>query len=535
MSLERIDETLCNGCGTCVDTCPMDVIRLDTIGDGFSRQSPCRVACPAGIDIRTSNYLVKNDMVDQAARVIRQRNPFPSITGRVCPHPCEGSCARAQVDQAVNINALEHYVASESTPEDSAPSMHRDGKIAVVGSGPAGLSCAYYLNGKGYDVVVYEASAAPGGMLRYAIPSFRLPEQVIDGEVRLLANRGVEFRCGITVGAGMDFSVLLENYDAVFWATGKQKPKKMEFPGSDLAGIYYALDFLKDVKTGACSSMQGNVIVVGGGDTAVDAALSALMLGAASVKLAYRKTRDRMPASPEEILRLKEAGIEVIELVAPMEARGVDGRMDGMVFARCDEHGNRLDTVAFEVDAAIFAIGQEADVSLFPEGVSSSNGFMDVRSACGETNLSGLFAGGDVVQGTNLVVEAIADGRRAAEAIDRYICGDGADSQGGVGSDAGDETLCAVENPPCKGIRPVPRRERNAAPDSGVGCARWDVPRFDDDDARIESSRCMTCGSVASVAYPEACMLCTFCEMDCPQGALWVSPDKLENPLMPWG
>jgi len=253
MSISRIDPELCNGCGMCVDACPEDVIRLDSAPGGKEELPACTMACPAGVGTRRYMNFLELGMIDDAVVVLREALPFPAVTGRVCPHPCESECARKEVDQAVNINGLERFVGDHWLREKAQPLRKiYAGKTAVIGSGPAGLACAYFLCRMGYPVTVFESMPMPGGMLRAGIPEYRLPREVLNAQIDYIKDMGVDIRTGVKIGSDIGLEEIRSQYQAIFVAVGNQVSKKLELEGTGLDGVFLGLDFLRSVnlKTG---------------------------------------------------------------------------------------------------------------------------------------------------------------------------------------------------------------------------------------------------------------------------------------------
>jgi len=542
MSIERIDPDLCNGCRLCIDACPMDVISLDTIVEDREEFPACRLSCPAGVDIRSYIYLLRNGMIEKAIDVIRESLPLPAVTGRVCPHPCESKCTYSEVDQAVNINALERFVADYWLKEKARP-VHKiyAAKTAIIGSGPAGLACAYFLVKRGYPVTVFEAMPLLGGMLRLAIPEFRLPKDVLDSQINYIRDMGVEFKTGVRIGKDIPFEKLIKEYDATFISTGSQLSRKVQFEGSEIDGVLGGLDFLRDMNLKGKVAVTGRVVVIGGGNVAIDAALSALRLGAEDVQLACLESRDEMPAYEEEIAQATDEGVVINVSWGPKKILGSYGKVTGIELVRCtrafDEGGNfnplydEKETKIIEADMIILAVGQIPDTSFVPNNIKTNqDNTIQVDPVTLETSLSGVFAGGDVtIPGGSSVVEAIGTGKQAAISIERYLKY---------------EDLKAgrylkpkrVIKPPKEGIARMPRQSAPILPFNQRSRNFKEVKMGINADAMaLEAQRCMTCGSRAIITYPDDCQLCLFCERDCPQKAIYVSPERKVLPMMAWG
>ena len=541
MSIERIDTALCNGCRLCIDACPMDCLRLDTSVTDRDEYPPCRLACPAGVDIRSYLYLLREGMKDEAINLLRESLPLPAITGRVCPHPCESQCARKEVDEAVNINSLERFTADYCLQEKPQPVRQLySAKTAIVGSGPAGLSCAYFLARMGYSVTVFEALAVLGGMLRIGILEYRLPKDVLDAQINYIRDMGVEFKTGISIGKDISFEELKKEYPAIFLSIGNQLSSKIEIEGAELDGVLWGLDFLRDLNLKQQSKIKDKVVVIGGGNVAVDAALTALRLGAKEVKLACLESKEEMPAFEEEIRQAVDEGVSINVSWAPKRILGNGKEVTGIELVRCtrvlDEEGkfnpsfDEQTSETMDADMIILAIGQVPDLSLVPKGIKATErGTIQVDPLTLETSLPGIFAGGDIVAGTSSVVESIAAARRASVSIDRYLKGEDLRAEREVKPNR-------VKHPPKEGIPKIARQQTPLLPvDQTAGNFKEIKMPFDLRTVIVESQRCMTCGSKAVITYPDDCQLCLFCERDCPVKAIYVSPEKKITPIMAWG
>jgi NADH-quinone oxidoreductase subunit F len=397
--------------------------------------APCVNRCPCEVDVPAYLSLVAEGRTAEALLSHMDRNPFPSVCARVCPHPCEGRCRRADLDTAVAIRAVKRFMVDASA-EVAVPVMERPAgelprRVAVVGAGPAGLSAAYFLRRLGHDVTVYEAMADPGGMLRYGVPSYRLPREELERDIARLTAMGIGIVCGTAVDSTFSIPRLRAAYDAVFVGTGAWADVMMDIPGEPGPGVASGIGFLKDVELGRVERVAGDAVVVGGGNTAIDAARALLRLGAASVTVAYRRTRAEMPVQPEEIADALEEGVRFEFLVAPVEVvRGGRGhaaalRLQRMRGGAFDDSGRRRPVPVdefLEIPATriVRAIGQAPVVPAGGPPVSR-RGRILVDPLSLATELDGVFAGGDAVLGPATAVEAIAHGRRAAEAIERYL------------------------------------------------------------------------------------------------------------------
>lgn len=407
--------------------------------------SACQHACPAGIDVPNYIGFIAEGRFAEAADLIRERNPFPSICGRICHHPCETKCRRGELDEPVSIRALKKFAADwyfehmDREPEPF-PLSHTE-RVAVVGAGPAGLTCAYFLRKMGYPVVVLEALPVGGGMMGVAIPDFRLPKEVIQREIRYIEARGVEIHYNSPVTTQRSVEDLLkEGFQAVFLAAGAQRSQLIGIPGEleGIEGLYYGLRFLRDVKVGKKVDVGSKVAVIGGGNTALDAARTARRLGAQEVRVYYRRALEEMPVSQRELREAMEEGVSIHCLVSPTRIVHENWKVKGIECVRmrlteADESGRRrpvpIEGSEFfaEADTVIPAVGQAPDLSFLMEDTRLERvrwGALRVNPNTLATNVPGIFAGGDLVTGPTSVIQAIGSGRRAALAIQKYLKGD---------------------------------------------------------------------------------------------------------------
>jgi len=399
-------------------------------------EAPCAHACPAGVQVPQYLGLIAEGRLDEAVDVIRRRNPFVSVCGRVCDHPCEARCRRSDVDEPLAIRALKRYAADHAAGGGplAAPAQGA-AAVAVVGAGPAGLSCAYFLALMGRRSVVFEALPVAGGQLAVGIPEYRLPKSILQRDIDYIVSHGVEVRTGVRVE---EVESLRRDYRAVFLATGAHRGREMRIEGEDLDGVVDSLVFLRQRALGGPVRCGRVVAVIGGGNAAIDAARSAMRLGAAKVMVLYRRTREEMPAYAEEIEAALHEGVELHELVAPRRVLGENGRVAGLEMTRmrlgaADETGRRRPEPAegteFVVpcDMVVPAIGQRASVEAGKSlGLRVSEwGTIMADDVTLETSVAGVFAGGDCVNGGETVIAAIGHGQRAASAIDRMLGGAG--------------------------------------------------------------------------------------------------------------
>ncbi|MEW6398921.1 MAG: NADH-quinone oxidoreductase subunit NuoF [Bacillota bacterium] len=408
--------------------------------------SPCQNTCPAGIDIPTYIDHIRNGRFREAYFTIKRDNPVAAVCGRVCDHPCEARCRRAQIEEPMAIRLLKRAATDwvlehEGRLPNFAPAPPNGVQVAVVGSGPAGLTCAHYLALKGYQVTVFEALPVVGGMLAVGIPEYRLPRHVLEAEVRSITDLGVQIKTGVRVGKDVTVEDLKrQGYRAVFLAVGAHGSQPLGVKGEDLPGVHAGVEFLREVNLGRAPDFTGKtVVVVGGGNVAIDAARTSLRLGAKEVHVVYRRRREDMPAIPDEITEAEHEGIRFTFLAAPAWVVGKDGRVTGLACQKqalgdFDTSGRRRPApqpgseFILPADVVISAIGQavESDFATGDGALARGRGgvfVVDPRTMA--TNLEGVFAGGDCTLGPASVIEAVAAGKRAATAIDRLLGGDG--------------------------------------------------------------------------------------------------------------
>ena len=406
-------------------------------------EAPCKIACPDHVDVQSYLALIANNQQHEAVKVIKETLPLPLSIGRVCPAFCEKECRRTLVDDPVAIRQLKRYAADSDLNDywSYVPPKEeiRDKKIAIVGAGPSGLTCGYYLSNKGYDVVLFEAAPEAGGWLRYGIPEYRLPKKILRKEIDLLCSNGMVIRTEKALGRDFSLSSLSKEYDAVYLAIGAQKAVPMKVKGSDLPGCYLGVDYLRDFMLGKEVKTGKKVAVVGGGNTAIDCARTARRLGA-EVTIVYRRTRKEMPAEAYEVDAAEEEGIKLHLLTNPVEYLGDESgirkiKLEKMKLGEPDASGRRRpeptgEFFTEEFDTVIAAISQIPEVELFAEEENQIEGKIlpltrwstaDVSEDLLYTGLKNIFAGGDFRLGPATAIEAIADGRKAAEIIEKYI------------------------------------------------------------------------------------------------------------------
>ncbi|HEX3011423.1 MAG TPA: FAD-dependent oxidoreductase [Syntrophomonadaceae bacterium] len=480
----------------------LELLLSDHIGDC---KSPCSNACPAEIDVQGYVGLIANRKYKEAVEVLKTKLPIPASIGRVCPHPCEKACRRQLVEEPVSIANLKYFAADLDINSDRPyiPQLKPfTGKeVAVIGAGPAGLSAAYHLAIEGHKVTVYDAMSHAGGMLRYGIPEYRLPKNILQKEIELIEMMGVKFIFNTKIGVDVSLENIRKDYDAVFLGIGSWKSSPLNCPGEDLPGVIHGIDFLREVAIKGYAPIGEKVAVIGGGNTAMDAARTAIRLGAKHVMILYRRTRAEMPAEAIETIEAEEEGIEFRFLVAPLEINALDGhvesvRMQLMELGEPDNSGRRSPVPVpgaekvIQIDTIIAAIGQKVD----PEGLDGviigKHGNIEADANNFTTKLPGLFAGGDGVTGPKIAVNAIAQGKKAADAITHYLNGipitfheNYRVEQKGLT----EEDFADYEEIPRAGMPHIPPAERRDN-------FREVYLGLSEDDAVTEANRCLECG-----------------------------------------
>jgi NADPH-dependent glutamate synthase beta subunit-like oxidoreductase len=483
------------------------------------KTAPCMGTCPSGTDIRgllttiaqAEAYGRTNEQAFEIAwRLVTEKNPFPASCGRVCPHPCEGACNRSEKEGPVAINAIERFIGDFAIDKGLKPEKLTDDtfpeKVAVVGAGPAGLSCAYQLARRGYSVTVFEAFSQPGGMLRYGIPAYRLPRQVLDAEIQRILDLGVDLQCNFVVGKDRSVEDLRKEYQAIFVGIGAHKGIKLRVPGEDAPNVFSGTGFLNRVNSGENVQVGGRVIVIGGGDTAIDAARVSKRLGA-DVTLLYRRTRAEMPAIAPEVEGALEEGVNIEFLAAPVEILVKDGVAVGMKCIRMelgepDASGRRRPVPQpgseFDVEATaiVAAISQEPAFDGF-ESLRDGKSWIAVDE-WGTTKEEGVFSGGDDVE-LGLATIAISQGRFAAEAIDARFRGNTLEKHEKPTPIKTDRMKIAWYKEAFRNERAhLPMEQRTMETEIELGLS--------DQQAMDEAKRCMSCGQ---------CMDCETCWMYC--------------------
>ena len=530
-----IDLEKCTACGECSKICPVELPNQfdEDIGNrkaafklypqampsGFAIEkqdkAPCRLTCPAGLNVQGYVQMVKEGKYKESLEIIMEQLPLPGVLGRVCPHECEDACRRCQVDEPVAIRDLKRLAADSFDPREveieCAPKIGK--KVAIIGSGPAGLSAGYHLAKQGVDSTIFEALPQAGGMLRVGIPEHRLPREVLDKDIEVVTNLGVELKLNTRLGS--DFTVdslMADGYDAVFLGLGAHKGIEIGIPGEDLEGVRQGVDFLRELNLTGTTKVGKKVCIIGGGNVAIDVARSAVRLGAEQVTILYRRTRKEMPAWEEEICAAEDEDVKITYLAAPQKVIEENGkvkvlRVIKMELGEPDSSGRRRPVPVpgseydIEIDQLIPAIGQQPDLSALEKladlKISKWN-TTEVNPVTLATDKEGVFAGGDVQTGPGVAIGAIAAGMEVAESIVRYI--KGMDMEEG-------RQLSVVENPE---FRPVSENmiEENRykmpelAAEKRLGNFNEVELGYGQKEGRKEAARCLNCG------YCSECMQC---------------------------
>ena len=584
----RVEKADCVACGKCVEACPAGAVKLGQKlckKDGTDVQyprhplpsqqkwgphmwdenyrdnnrincydtgtAPCKTACPAHIAVQGYLKLAAQGKYQEALALIRKDNPLPAICGRICNRRCEDACTRGTIDQAIAIDEVKNFLAqldlkaeTRYIPPKVVPTLEGEfhEKIAIIGAGPAGLSCAFYLAEKGYKPTVFEKNEKPGGMLRYGVPSFKLEKDVIDGEIEVIKAMGVEIKCGVEVGKDVTIQQLREQgYKAFYIAIGCQGGRKAGIPGEDTEGVMTAVDFLRTVGGNEAYPVSGNAVVVGGGNVAIDVARTAHRCGADSVTMFCLEPREKMPASEEEIAEATEEGVSLNCGWGPKEILTENGKVTGIVFKRCvsvwDESGrfsptyDEADTKTVPCDRVFLSIGQSIQWGSLLEGtkveLGRGNG-AKADSLTYQTAEPNIFVGGDVYTGPKFAIDAIAAGREGAISIHRFVR---PHSSLTIGRNRRDFVALDKENIRVDSYdnssRQIPGRDASIDHKNSFRDAR--LP-FTEEQVKAETARCLGCG--ASVVDPNKCIGCGVCTTKCAFNAIKLHRERPECSTM---
>ena len=517
-----VDTEKCTGCGICVETCVLDNLRL--------LLPPCRAACPLSLNCQGYIKLIAKGEEARALEQTREILPFPGILGRICSQPCEAACHRNVSGEggSLAIRALKRHLTEDiANAEIPVPEMAADTgrKVAIVGSGPAGMLAAYDLRVKGHDVVMLEAESDPGGALRWAIPEFRLPIDILQVELNLLKAMGITIECGVKIGADRSLDDLKDAYDAVIVATGCARWAKLDLPQEELPGIYHGLPFLHDTRSGQVPEVCKRVVVIGGGNVAVDAAQTAIRLGAEEVTVACLESATELPAFEWAVETALYEKIAFAYGWGPVQFLSEGGAVSGVEFQSCvqvyDEAGAFAprfaseDRMTLPADTVIVAIGQDSDTSLLRGTEALRDGTIAVDSLTLQTGDEKVFVAGDLLTGPSSAVDAMAHGREAAESVDRFLN----DEHLKYGRAYAGPTITDFEIE----IDPHLPSDRVAQPlhqIEGTGDFGEIEQGLTLEAAREEAHRCNSCGQ--PVGFYRTCWFCLPCEVECPEEALYV-------------
>lgn len=555
--LAKVDKNKCVACGQCVENCQTNALKLGQkcstadpkISDAYhsdkeipwdsksynvnyrtnrtdvmpSGTAPCKAACPAHIPVQGYLKLAGEGRYTEALELIKKENPFPAVCGRICNKPCEAACSRASIDDAVAIDDVKKFIAEKDLDAKTrfVPKLLNqigrkyEEKIAVIGAGPAGLSCAYYLAVKGYPVTVYEKEKELGGMLTLGIPSFRLEKDVIKAEIKVLKDLGVKFKTGVEVGKDITLDKLRKDgFKAIYLAVGASKGAKVGCPGDDLDGVFTGIDFLREVNLGNKPAIGKAVAVIGGGNVAIDVARAAVRLGAKTT-IVYRRDRDAMPAADDEIEEAIEEGVKFKFLAAPAEITGEGKAAELKVEIMELKDGKPVGTGEFEtmkVSAVISAIGQKIDLEGI-EGINTGAKGTVLVDEYGRTNVEDVFAGGDLVTGPKFAIDAIAAGKEASISIHRYVHPGqtqdlGRDHRDYKPLDVATLGINAV------GFDNAPRQKAAGASAKEAKKSFKDLRgTLTEEQIKKEAARCLGCGCV--VVDEDMCIGCGICTTKC--------------------
>lgn len=513
----RIDRNKCNACGRCVEICILDNLRLQL--------SPCRQACPLGMNCQGYIQDLARGQGAKGLEKIKEANPFGRILGRVCSKPCETNCSRIKYDgQPVSIRDLKRYLTDQEE-ETLFPHVREKipQKIAIVGAGPAGLTAAYYLRLNGYQVELFDRESEPGGLMRWAIPEFRLPREILEKEISFLSKMGISFKGNYTLGKELELAELERNYAAVLLALGAQERSRLNIPGEDGEDILPVLEFLKKVRENEKLSLGNRVVIIGGGNAAVDATQTAWRLGAQKIILVSLENRLEMPAFPWSLEEAEEEGIQFLCGWGPFRFRGEGKKLKGISLRKCirvfDAQGvfspayDDKATMELQADTVILAVGQKVNADLIPAHLQGGEGtFFDPLTL--QTKNRKIFVAGDFTRGPRTIVDAMSQGKEAATSVKRFLQGDDL-WYGRVNQSIYEQEFEVDFN------RAKPRA-RVAIPKVSSDRRRGfqEITKtYSPDEAVAEAERCLNCGIPFGL---RSCWFCLPCEIECPEKALYV-------------
>ena len=585
--IAHVDKEKCVACGKCVEVCPAGAAKLgqklctkngpveypkherpddnhwgpDKWDEDYrdnnmkncydSGTAPCKTACPAHIAVQGYIKMAAEGRYLDALKLIKQDNPFPAVCGSICNRRCEDACTRGTIDSPVAIDEIKRFIAEQELNAETryvparrtyrASTEDYAEHIAVIGAGPAGMSCAYYLANMGYPVTVFEKNPVPGGMLTLGIPNFRLEKDVVNAEIEVLREMGVEFKCGVEVGKDVTLNELrAQGYKGFFLGIGAQKSSALRIPGEELEGVFGGVEFMREVNLGSKPAIGDKVAVIGGGNVAMDVCRTAVRLGAKETYVVYRRSEDEMPADKMEVAEAKEEGVKFLFLNAPAEIIGEDGKVKAlkvevMELGEPDEKGRRkpVGTGKFEtieVSAVIGAIGQKVDLGgIAPEGMTfNKNGTIIADAVTLQTSQPDVFVGGDVYTGPKFAIDAIAAGREAAISLHRYVHPGQSltlarNRRDFIELDKSNLAI-AVESFD-NSSRQVPGHDAKKAKSFSN-----DRMAFTEEQVKKEASRCLGCG--ATVVDENKCIGCGLCTTKCEFDAIHLRRELPEASTM---
>jgi NADPH-dependent glutamate synthase beta subunit-like oxidoreductase/formate hydrogenlyase subunit 6/NADH:ubiquinone oxidoreductase subunit I len=525
----------CTGCYTCQQACPHKCISIETSIDGqkYDATVPCVQRCPAHVDAARYIRCIADGKPEEAVAVIREKLPLPSICAYICAHPCENNCNRGDIDEPISIRKLKRYAVDHDNGlwKTNVKQLPPSGKkVAIIGAGPAGLTVAYYLARKGHAATVLEALPATGGMMKVGIPDYRLPPSILEGDIKEIENIGVVIKTDVKIES-VD-NLLNEGFNAVFVGVGAHQAMALGVQGDTEDGVLGGVDFLREVNLGRHSELGKRVAVIGGGNTAIDCARTAVREGAEEVSLIYRRTRAEMPAAPEEIEEAVDEGVKLVFLAAPSKVF----RQDGKLMLECirmklgaeDSSGRRKpeqikgSEYAVELDHIISAVSQSPIVPKSFALSTDRSSRLIVDSETLSTNKAGVYAGGDAVLGPATVIECIAQGRIAASSIDKYLGGDGNIQE----VLATPETSIKRDGAPREGFRP---HNSTISHDKRLNTFEGVEISWNKEEAESECARCLRCDMQYKPEKWELkggqCIYCGLCVEACPFDALFMGTE----------
>ena len=577
-----VEKEKCVACGECVKNCPMNALRLgqkvcsqkpvvekiewdetprDTDWSDAEKwnmeyrtnrknvvetgTAPCKTKCPAHISVQGYIRLASQGKYKEALELIKRDNPFPAVCGRVCPHGCESECTRTCIDEPIAIDEIKKFIADQELKEENQTLPKKrhdysDKKIAVIGAGPAGLSCAYYLALDGYDITVFEKETVSGGMLYMGIPSFRLEKDVLNAEIDVLKKLGVKFKTGVEVGKDVTLAQLRqEGFKGFFVAIGASKGRKINLPGADCENVLSGIEFLRKVALKEAVALGKNTLVIGGGNVAIDVSRTAVRVGAENVKMVCLESRTEMPALPEEIEEAAEENVEIINGYGIKELKVADGKVCAVVFQKCtavfDAQGkfapvyDEADTMELACDHLLLSVGQAIDFGAMLQGENvalNANGTVQADALTLQSSVADIFVGGDVYTGPQFAIHAIASGKQGAISLHRFV-------QNGqslvYGRDRAEYISLDKNSVVLDGFDKAARQ--NVGHSAYVKNSFADNRKtFTEEQMKKETARCLGCG--ATIVDEFMCVGCGQCTVSCKFDAITLKKEYAQPGLV---